>query len=519
MHLVHRIFLTPHISCTSTSCLLPTPTHLPPCCPQEMKICATIINLFHLIPAAPQTLVKPLLEVVMKTERAMLIEAGSPFREPLIKFLTRYPAQTVELFMMEGTLNDPQWSRMFMSFLKHSEAKNLRDILAASPGRFFSLLSSGAVSVARPASPTQTQPSRLDLQFNAIKIISIIVKHDEKWLPGQPALASHLRRVWISDAFQERHRKEHMVTPHWKEPKLLAFCLLNYCKHHYGEMELLFQLLRGLTSPFLCHLACLKDYLEEQLPRQYSVQHKRTLFFKFVEIFHDSSFPEELKAKALQHVLLPAFQHSLERGEAEVLLGPANPEGDNLESISSIFINKVLEPERHSEMLDSLRIAVLQFSALLVEHASHHIHDNNKSRNTKLRRLMTFAWPCLLTKTCVDPVCKYHGHLVLAHIIAKFAIHKKIVLQVFISLLKAHALEARPVVRQALAILTPAVPTRMEEGNQLLAHWTRKLMVEEGHTLPQLMHILHLLVQHHRVRTCMLCYDILFGLYCTYIFV
>lgn len=39
-----------------------------------MKICSAIINLFHLIPAAPQTLVKPLLEVVMKTERAMLIE-------------------------------------------------------------------------------------------------------------------------------------------------------------------------------------------------------------------------------------------------------------------------------------------------------------------------------------------------------------------------------------------------------------------------------------------------------------
>jgi hypothetical protein len=42
-----------------------------------MKICSAIINLFHLIPAAPQTLVKPLLEVVMKTERAMLIEVGA----------------------------------------------------------------------------------------------------------------------------------------------------------------------------------------------------------------------------------------------------------------------------------------------------------------------------------------------------------------------------------------------------------------------------------------------------------
>lgn len=44
----------------------------------------------------------------------LFIKAGSPFREPLIKFLTRHPSQTVELFMMEATLNDPQWSRMFM---------------------------------------------------------------------------------------------------------------------------------------------------------------------------------------------------------------------------------------------------------------------------------------------------------------------------------------------------------------------------------------------------------------------
>ena len=29
-----------------------------------------------------------------------------------------------------------------------------------------------------------------------------------------------------------------------------------------------------------------------------------------------------------------------------------------------------------------------------------------------------------------DPATKYHGHLLLAHIIAKFAIHKRIVLQV-----------------------------------------------------------------------------------------
>jgi len=58
----------------------------------------------------------------------------------------------------------------------------------------------------------------------------------------------------------------------------------------------------------------------------------------------------------------------------------------------------------------------------------------NRKQGNKLRRLMTFAWPCLLPKTCVDPATKYHGHLLLSHIIAKFAIHKRIVLQVYISI-------------------------------------------------------------------------------------
>uniref|UniRef100_A0A8C1T5R4 Transformation/transcription domain-associated protein n=1 Tax=Cyprinus carpio TaxID=7962 RepID=A0A8C1T5R4_CYPCA len=465
---------------------------------EEMRICSAIINLFHLIPAAPQTLVKPLLEVVMKTERAMLIEAGSPFREPLIKFLTRHPSQTVELFMMEATLNDPQWSRMFMSFLKHKDAKPLRDVLASNPNRFVPLLvPAGPAATVRPGSPS-TSTARLDLQFQAIKIISIIVKNDEGWLAGQHSLVSQLRRVWVSEAFQERHRKDNMAATNWKEPKLLAYCLLSYCKRNYSEIELLFQLLRAFTGRFLCNMTFLKEYMEEEIPKNYSITHKRALFFRFVE-FNDPHFNDELKAKVLQHILNPAFLYSFEKGEGEQLLGPPNPEGDNPESITSVFITKVLDPEKQADLADSLRIYLLQFSTLLVEHAPHHIHDNNKSRNSKLRRLMTFAWPCLLPKTCVDPACKYSGHLLLAHIIAKFAIHKKIVLQVFHSLLKAHTMEARAIVRQAMAILTPAVPARMEDGHQMLTHWTRKIIVEEGHTVPQLVHILHLIVQHFRV--------------------
>ncbi|XP_042623394.1 LOW QUALITY PROTEIN: transformation/transcription domain-associated protein [Cyprinus carpio] len=465
---------------------------------EEMRICSAIINLFHLIPAAPQTLVKPLLEVVMKTERAMLIEAHTPYRDTHKKPHTPHTSKTVDLHNIDHTQKHTQWFYHLQSFLKHKDAKPLRDVLASNPNRFVPLLvPAGPAATVRPGSPS-TSTARLDLQFQAIKIISIIVKNDEGWLAGQHSLVSQLRRVWVSEAFQERHRKDNMAATNWKEPKLLAYCLLSYCKRNYSEIELLFQLLRAFTGRFLCNMTFLKEYMEEEIPKNYSITHKRALFFRFVE-FNDPHFNDELKAKVLQHILNPAFLYSFEKGEGEQLLGPPNPEGDNPESITSVFITKVLDPEKQADLADSLRIYLLQFSTLLVEHAPHHIHDNNKSRNSKLRRLMTFAWPCLLPKTCVDPACKYSGHLLLAHIIAKFAIHKKIVLQVFHSLLKAHTMEARAIVRQAMAILTPAVPARMEDGHQMLTHWTRKIIVEEGHTVPQLVHILHLIVQHFRV--------------------
>lgn len=55
-------------------------------------------------------------------------------------------------------------------------------------------------------------------------------------------------------------------------------------------------------------------------------------------------------------------------------------------------------------------------------------------------------------------------------------------------------------VRQALEILTPAMPQRMEDGNTMLTHWTKKIIVEDGHSVQQLFHILQLVVRHYKVR-------------------
>ena len=130
-------------------------------------------------------------------------------------------------------------------------------------------------------------------------------------------------------------------------------------------------------------------------------------------MFRDPSLSQELKAKILQHVIIPGFASSFDRGEGEILIGtPPTPDQDNNDSVVSVFINRVIDPKIPFGTSDAVRILLLQLSCLLVEQASQHIHDAaNKRQGNKLRRLMTFAWPCLLSKNCVNPTKRYHGHL------------------------------------------------------------------------------------------------------------
>ena len=75
----------------------------------------------------------------------------------------------------------------------------------------------------------------------------------------------------------------------------------------------------------------------------------------------------------------------------------------------------------------------------------------------------------------------------------------KIILQVYVALLRTFQPDARALVKRALDILTPALPTRLPAGDHKYPtwiKWTKKIVVEEGHSLPQLIHIWQLVVRY-----------------------
>ncbi|XP_058799221.1 transformation/transcription domain-associated protein [Phymastichus coffea] len=460
----------------------------------EQKI-ATIIGIFHQIPAATPKFIDVLCRLVLQTEKALLVEASSPFRIPLMKFLLRYPTETLNLFLNDNNVKEQQWSRYLEYLIKHKEGKPFRDVLQKSTARIITMLLAHS-----QINSALSHNEKSELQHQAIRIVSVLIKFDDQWLSSQTQLVTALRQIWCNDDYHMLHKKVDSIDfCHWKEPKLIVKILLHYFCHHPNDIDLLFQLLRATCGRYVPDFQFLRDFLEHTVAQEYTVEWKRNAFYRFVEHFPTNMTPE-LKAKIVQLILIPCLAVSFEKGEDIKLIGIPLPHQDSPDNIVSVFITKIIDPKNPLTSIDCVRIALLQCSCLFVEMAPQYIHDSlNKRQSSKLRSLMTFAWPCLLGKNCVDPVTRYHGHLLLSHVIAKFAIHKKIVLQVFHSLLKAHAVEARNVVRQALEIITPAMPVRMEDGFKMLTHWTKKIIVEEGHSMQQLFHILQLVVRHYKV--------------------
>ncbi|KAI5692204.1 hypothetical protein M8J75_004578 [Diaphorina citri] len=470
------------------------------------KIIVIIMEIFEESPAAKPQFIDSLIGLVLQHEKALDL-GHSPYRVPLVKYLLRYPTETLQSLLNETHMKDAAW-RLFLVFLiKHPDGKSFRECLQT---QFTGTLTAYTSSVLNINCHTLTQPEKLEMQYIGIRLVSILIKLDDQWLSSQTQLVSVVQKIWRDSKYLERHTKvENINCVHWKEPKLLVKILLHYFSHHPNIIDLLFFILKAVTEKLLPDFTFLREFLDVTVAQSYTVEWKRNAFTRFVELFKTTSVSQELKAKILQLILIPCFTVCFERGEGDKLI--AGKEGQGQKNLATLFISQIVETSKPCNLADNLRILVLQMSCLLVDQAYHHIYDvsQGKASNNVVKPLIIFAWPSLLTKNCVDPATQYYGHLLLSHMIAKFAVSsssvqvfsssKRIVVQVFISLLKAHASEVSSVVRQALEILTPAFPECVDNGYRMLAFWTKKIIIEEGHSLSQLFHLLTLIVKHYKV--------------------
>eukprot|EP01114_Cavostelium_apophysatum_P014185 TRINITY_DN3613_c0_g1_i5.p1 TRINITY_DN3613_c0_g1~~TRINITY_DN3613_c0_g1_i5.p1 ORF type:complete len:3612 (+),score=1106.25 TRINITY_DN3613_c0_g1_i5:200-11035(+) len=437
---------------------------------EETKIAPAIIEIFHLLPQTASKFLDPLVAMTIQLESQLPREVTSPYRQPLIKFLNRYPTEGCDFFLSK--IAQPAYSKLFRFLLKDELAGTLREELAKHPQKLID-------------STFRLNPPSLETQFQGLLLVRLLIKFSPNWLqtPANRPIIDALIEIWSSPGRISRlSNDDSLPLQYLTESKLLIICFLNYCSHHREKVDILFWMLSIFTTRTTIDYTFLKDFYSHDVAEKYTQEEKKAILVHFLTFFKDSTYTQDHKVQVLQVLITPMLTASFAQGEYKDCIDP---------KIISSIIGEILDPKSPGETYEeSLNIELLQLATLLVRYMHSELTDHRKE-------LIKFAWNHLKSEDTNTRQCAY---VLVCRFIEAYETPPKIILQVYVALLRAFQPEARALVKQALDILTPALQKRLHPGNDAKyptwVKWTKKIIVEEGHSLPQLIHILQLIVRH-----------------------
>ncbi|KAJ3683868.1 hypothetical protein LUZ60_014095 [Juncus effusus] len=486
---------------------------------EEPKIAAAMIELFHLLPPAAGKFLDELVSLVIELEAALpagqfYSEINSPYRVPLAKFLNRYATDAVDYFL--ARLNQPKYFRRFMYIICSDAGQPLREELAKSPQKILASAfpqyfttgqnSSALISQLPSSSSSMNEDTPMipisenlaanqvstsvvtgqaspEAYFHGLDLISTMVKLMPDWLHNNRMVFDTLLLAWNSPARVSRLQNEQELSLlQVKESKWLIKCFLNYLRHDPTEVGALFDML----SIFLFHsrvdYSFLREFYVIEVAEGYSPNLKKTILVHFLKIFQSKQYGQDHLVVAMQILILPMLAHAFQNAQSWDVVDT---------TIVKTIVDKLLDPpEEVSQDYDEpLRIELLQLATLLLKYLQQDLVTHRKE-------LIKFGWNHLKRE---DNSSKQWAFVNVCHFLEAYQAPEKIILQVFIALLRTCQPENKMLVKQALDILMPALPRRLPPGDSRIPIWiryTKKILVEEGHSIPNMIHIFQLIVRH-----------------------
>ncbi|KAI8643328.1 hypothetical protein BD408DRAFT_342632 [Parasitella parasitica] len=448
----------------------------------EIKIIVAILNIFHLLPAAAHIFLDDLITVVLEMEGHLRRSVSSPFRPNLIKYLNRYPTETVDYFYKK--LDDPKCCQLLIDILNMENASRLRDQVASTSTELTS-------KIFQALEPSDSVVSVL--HYRGVMIVHTLISYNPEYLTVHREVLDSLLELW-------RNRPKNTLSPQQKaqeqqslivtrELLLLTKIFVEYLEKNSDEIDIVFDLVSLFAQESVVDLSFLQKFLLEKVALESSAKQKRRILEKFLEMFTDSSVSSYLKMMALRQIVNPALLASFVRKNSEYteILDAAMME-QLLEKIWTNLLIDSNEDDQYTE--DSLRIELLQMTAMIVQYAPQLLADRRKE-------VIKFGWNYLRLE---DAASKQAAYVLVAHFIAAYDTPSKITIQIYAALLRAHSSEARVLVKQGLDIMAPVLPARIaSQPDERIPTWvrlTRRVVVEDTHSISQMVNVYQLLIRH-----------------------
>ncbi|KAK4510703.1 uncharacterized protein ATC70_005136 [Mucor velutinosus] len=438
----------------------------------EVKIIVAILNIFHLLPAAAHIFLDDLVTVVLEMEGHLRRSISSPFRPNLIKYLNRYPTETIAYFY--DRLDQPRHSRLFIDVLSTENAEQLRNEVAKSP----KVLIEKTFQVADNAT----------MHYQGVLIVREIVANDPQWLLGQPELLESLLALWRSPGrFDTMKKDDEQGLQTTRESLYLSHIFISYLRLNPDNIEVTFEVAALFAQESVMDLSYLREFFLNDVALNYPSERKRLIIDKFLQQYTDITVSPYLRMMALRHVINPALLVTMTRKSCAQVLDVKVMEQLHSKIWGNFSSESSGDEDQYAE--DSLRIELLQLTAMIIQYAPQLMTDMRKD-------VIKFGWHYLRLE---DATCKQAAYVLVARFITAFETPSKIVIQVYAALLRAHLSEARTLVKQGLDIISPVLPKRVPLlGNERVPTWirlTRKVVVEDTHSISQMVNVYQLLVR------------------------
>ncbi|KUJ06740.1 uncharacterized protein LY89DRAFT_790380 [Mollisia scopiformis] len=455
----------------------------------QMKIIAAVFNIFHLLPSAAEHFKERLIDTVLDLEEKLRRTRYSPFRAPLYKFLNRYPNE-VWLFLL-GKIEDQKYGRFLAQVLEDPESGPLRKVVMN--GVEHMIKACGDMGA-------ENKETRYAAVINAINIMHSVCMFENK--ETQEWMEKKENMTWFKLVGKnlERHLRTNTLPPNLRlaaeqAGEQLMVIFTKFLEYHPKDLDSLFSLIDSVTAEDFKPSQTFFKYIFDRVISSDSVEYWKSIVMRSLDVYAGKNASQQTKTFLLHNLVNPILAMDVMRNSkhSSPNRGPRLMDKAVIESIHQ-KIWKVSIGDSTDDLLqsgiDHTRMEVLQLSAFLVKYHHSILQDARKD-------IIKFGWTYIRLE---DVINKHAAYVVIGYFIAHYETPAKIVQQVYFSLLKTNQNEGRALVTQALELIAPVLPKRMNtspgDRNPVWAAGPRRILAEEGQNVQQMTSIFHFLVKH-----------------------
>ena len=452
---------------------------------REMKIIIATLNVFHLLPPTATVFMNELVDKVLDLEKSLRRTLDSPLREPLLKYINRYPNDAWKFF--SERLTDMKYGRFLAQILTSSRSSPLREGLR-----------SDIAGVLNAAFCDEDADKKTVASINGIHIIHSLLIDNKSWISTQ----EHVRRELLRIGRELHVRKTTEVLPSAlrlaadQASETLMTIFVTYMELQPNDLDFLFQLIEAITSEGIKEHPSFFKFIYERIILCEDTDYWRSIVMRALDLYTTRTSTPKVKSFAFKYLLNAILAMDTLKSSRAAAQGASRRALIDKNIVDAIH-NKIWKPQTTDQSEENIqpgadysRLELLQMSALLLKYHHGLIAETRKD-------IMKFGWSYIKLE---DIINKHATYVMIAYFVAQYDTPVKITTQIYQALLKAHQNEGRALVVQALDLIAPKLPERLKTLSDprypLWARWPKRILSEESSNLQQLIGIFQFMVRH-----------------------